>query len=344
MVAIRPQDVDRFLARPDPSIRVVLIYGSDEGLVAERSAAFARAVLSGGDEGFGLLRIDSSEIAAEPGRLADEANAVPLFGGPRAIRIRIAGNRPIQNAVEALLREPPSASWVILEAGEIRRGVGLRKLCEAAPGAVAIACYGDDAAAIDRLIAGELSEFRIEPEVRAALRNLLGSDRLASRSELSKLALYVRGKAEITLDDVRAMIGDAGSSGSDEAADAASTGDIVTLDRQLRRLLAAGTPAFTVANATLRHFQQLHRVRAAIDAGTPAATAIDKSGGMIFFQRRPKFEEALRLWSADRLLLALERLDRAIFDSRLRGAIGDEILGQALLSVAAMARQKRSAA
>ncbi|MBN8997866.1 MAG: DNA polymerase III subunit delta, partial [Rhizobiales bacterium] len=272
MVAIRPQDADRFLARPDPAIRVVLLYGSDDGLVAERGAAFARTVLAGGDDGFGLVRLDSAEIASDPPRLADEANAVSLFGGQRVIRVRIAGNRPIQNAVEALLRSPPRDSWVVLEAGEIRRGTGLRKLCEAAPNAAAIGCYGDDSAAIDRLIDGELSAFRLSPDARALLRGLLGADRLASRSELVKLALYAGGKAEIEGADIRAVIGDGGAFAAEEAADAAASGDAAALDRQYRRLLASGTQPYTVAAAALRLFHQLHRVRAAIEAGQPPAT------------------------------------------------------------------------
>lgn len=343
MVAIRPQDVDRFLSRPDDKIRVVLLHGSDGGLITERAAAFARLVLSGGDEAFGLVRLDSAEIAADPGRLADEAHAIPLFGGPRAIRVRIAGNRSIQSAVEALLRTPPRDSWVILEAGEIRRGTGLRKLCEAAPTAAAIGCYADDVAALDRLIDGELSAFRLQPEARAALRNLLGSDRLASRSELEKLALYATGGAEIGLDEVRAVIGDGGAFAAEEAVDATAAGDAATLDRQFRRLLASGTPAFVVAGAALRHFQLMHRVRAMIEAGMPTATAIERAGGAIFYPRRGRFEEALRLWTADRLAAALERIDRAIFESRVKGGIGDEIIAQAMLSVAVMARQRRAA-
>jgi DNA polymerase-3 subunit delta len=341
MVAVRQQDVDRLLSRPDPAQRVILLYGSDGGLVSERAAAFARTVLAGADDAFGLVRLDSSEIASDPGRLADEAHTIPLFGGSRVIRVRVSGNRPILNAVEAVLRSPPKDSWVVLEAGEIRKGVGLRKLCEAAPGAAAIACYADEGPALERLIDSELSAFRVDPEARTLLRTLLGSDRLASRSELSKLSLFARGQATIGLEDIRAVIGDGGGFAADDAVDAAATGDAEGLDRNYRRILASGTPAFVVASAALRYFQQLHRIRAAIEAGEPTQSAMDRAGGAIFFQRKAKLEQAVRLWTGDRVFSALERLDRAILDSRLKAAIGDEIIGQALLSIAVLARQAR---
>lgn len=343
MVQIKPQDADRFLSKPDPGIRVVLLHGSDTGLISERAAAFAKTVLGKSDDPFALVRLDSAEIASDTGRLADEANTIALFGGTRAIWVKVAGNRPIQAAVEAVLANPPQDAWVILEAGDIKKGVGLRKVCENARGAAAIACYADNDAALDRLIDSELqlAGLRMEPEARQMLRGLLGADRLASRSEVAKLCLYALGQGSIDADAVRAVVGDAGASATDEAVDAAALGDATGLDKAFRRILGSGTAAFVVANAALRHFQLLHRIRAAADEGMPQSTAIERYAGGIFFQRKGKLEQQLRSWSTDRLQQALERLDRAILDSRLKASIADEVIGQALLAIAMMARARR---
>lgn len=343
MVQIKPQDADRFLSRPDPGIRVVLIHGSDTGLISERAAAFARTILGKNDDPFALVRLDSYEIAADPGRLADEANTIALFGGTRAIWVKVGGNRPIQAAVEAVLAAPPQDAWIVLEAGDIKKGVGLRKLCENARGAAALACYADNDAALDRLIDSELkaASLGIDPDARALLRGLLGADRLASRSEVAKLSLYALGSTTIDIDAVRAVVGDAGASATDEAVDAAALGEAAGLDKAFRRILGSGTAAFVVANAALRHFQLLHRIKSAVEDGMPQQTAMERNAGGIFFQRKGKLEQQLRVWSADRLMMALERLDGAIFDSRLKASIADEVIGQALLAVAMLARARR---
>ncbi len=39
-------EVDAWLARPDPKVAVVLLYGPDRGLVAERARAFASWIAS----------------------------------------------------------------------------------------------------------------------------------------------------------------------------------------------------------------------------------------------------------------------------------------------------------
>ncbi len=43
MTAIKSSDVDRFIAKPDPSQPIVLVYGPDAGLVRERVDALVRA-------------------------------------------------------------------------------------------------------------------------------------------------------------------------------------------------------------------------------------------------------------------------------------------------------------
>src|SRR5947208_11150830 len=85
MVQVKSADADRFLAKPNPDVRVVLIYGEDEGLVAERAERFMRAVA--GDDPLARVRLEMESLGENPGRLADEANAVPMFGGSRAISL-----------------------------------------------------------------------------------------------------------------------------------------------------------------------------------------------------------------------------------------------------------------
>src|SRR3990172_10260517 len=113
MVQIKADAADRFLARPDPAVRVVLVYGGDDGLVAERAARFALAVVGDSLDPLSRIRLDMDAVADDPGVLADEVHAVPLFGGQLVISIRVAGNRSIEPAIEAVLSAPPIDSWVI---------------------------------------------------------------------------------------------------------------------------------------------------------------------------------------------------------------------------------------
>ena len=210
MVALRGKEIDAFLARPDPGRPIILLYGPDAGLVRERANALLASAVDDPNDPFSLVRLDGDELSAEPSRLVDEAMTIPLFGGRRAIRVR-AGSRSFASGVDTLAEQPLKDCRIVIEAGELRPESPLRKACERAKTAVAIACYPDAERDLAKLIDDELriSNLRIAPDARASLMALLGGDRQASRNELRKLALYAHGKGEVTLDDVMAVVADA---------------------------------------------------------------------------------------------------------------------------------------
>ena len=91
MAQIKAHEVDRWLERPDPAIRMVLVYGPHRGLVAEQAARYARSTGIAPDDPFAVIRLEPGAIAGDPGRLIDELLSVPMFGGNRLVWIRDAG-------------------------------------------------------------------------------------------------------------------------------------------------------------------------------------------------------------------------------------------------------------
>ena len=225
MVAVKAADVDAFVARPDAARPVVLVFGPDGGLVSERVNALIKASVDDPADPFALARLDGEQLAAEPSRLVEEAQTMPLFGGRRAVWVK-AGSRNIAPAVEALLALRSSECRVVIEAGDLRRNAPLRALCERARNAAALPCYADDERARGRLIDDEMraAGLALAPEARAMLIPLLGGDRQASRSEVAKLALYARGRGQVGADDVAAVISDASALALDDIVDAAFAG------------------------------------------------------------------------------------------------------------------------
>src|ERR1700691_3424374 len=156
MVAIKAADVGAFVARPDSARPVVLVFGPDAGLVSERVNALVKASVDDVNDPFTLARLDSEDLAAEPSRLVEEAQTMPLFGGRRAVWVK-AGSRNIAPAVEALLALPAAECRVVIEAGDLRRNAPLRALCERAKNATALPCYADSERDRARLIDEEMS-------------------------------------------------------------------------------------------------------------------------------------------------------------------------------------------
>ncbi len=331
MVALKAGEVERFIGGLPSSHAVLLVYGPDAGLVAERCEAIAGKRLGAAQDPLALVRLEGDDVAADPDRLLDEAHTIPLFGGDRVIRLRL-GSRQVQGAVQRLLEGPKPEALVIVEAGDLKRSSPIRTLCEKSPKAATLPCYPDAAADLGRLIGQELGAagLSIDAEARSALVALLGGDRLASRQELRKLVLYAHGKDRVDLADVRAAVADSTASAVDEVVDAAFAGDAAMTDASLDAALRGGVNAGTIVLAALRQALQLARLKA--DPGRAEATM----RGMPF-PRKAAMERTLGRWSQPGLDRAVQLLGDATFESRQRSDLAAAIVSRALLVVAAQA-------
>lgn len=342
MVAIKTGSVDAFVARPDPKKPVMLVFGPDSGLVSERVNALVKAAVDDPNDPFALARLESEDLAANPARLAEEAQTIALFGGRRAVWLKAFGRNNIAPAVEALLGLPNFECRVIIEAGDLRRTAPLRAVCERARNAVALPCYEDNEDARARLIEEEMREagLTLAPDARALLLPLLGGDRAASRSEIRKLALYARGQDRVGIDDVAAVVSDASALALDDIVDAAFTGQTAELEARLAKARTAGTSPGSIFFAAQRQVAQLHKWRVAIDAGS--GFSIDSVLPPAQFRRKRLVEAALKHWSAARLAAAMADLAEAVLQSRRINELDQTIAERALLAIAVNAR--RSAA
>jgi DNA polymerase III subunit delta len=336
LVAIKSLEADKFLARAAPHIYLYLVFGPDYGLVAERARAIVKHAVDDPKDPFQLTRISGDDLAADPLRLADEANTIGLFGGRRAIWIEAQG-KAFLKALEQIVAAPPQDCTIIIEAGALKKDAALRRLCEREKNAAAIECYPDSAKELAQLIETEARAARlsISHEAKALLVSLLGQDRLATRAELDKLFLYAHGAGEIGLEHVEAIVADASGLMLDDSVNAAFDGKFDALEAGARRAFAQGTDPNQLLGAALRHALSLRRAR--LDGAETRAA----QGGGIF--RARVFEAHLGAWSAAKLARAVEILADAILKTRREPKLGQAIALRALWSVAQAARSKAAA-
>lgn len=341
MVALRGKEIDSFLARPDPARPIILLYGPDAGLIRERADALMASAVDDPSDPFSLVRMDGDELAGEPSRLVDEAMTVPLFGGRRAIRIR-AGSRNFASGIDTLAGMSPKDCRIVIEAGELRPEAPLRKVCERAKTAVAIACYADTERDLARLIDDELrtSNLRIAPDARAALTSLLGGDRQASRNEIRKLTLYAHGQSEITLDDVVAIVTDASGLALDPIVDNAFAGRAAEVETAFTKAMAAGIYPGMIIMSAQRHAALLHKARLSVEEGRSEGDAVESGFPRLHFSRKSLVEVALRNASTERLVRIIAQLAEAAFDMRKQSTLAEVIAQRALLAIAVNARRR----
>jgi len=291
---------------------------------------------------FLIADLDDSVLSSDPARLFDEAAAISMLGGRRVVRVRGAGNN-LAKLFERFLDEPAGDALVVVEGGDLAKGTGLRKVFEGADNAASIACYGDTMRDLPDVIRDALRAegLSIAPDALADAASRLGSDRGVTRRELEKLALYKRGEKQVTLDDVRAVLGDEAEVRAEEALDGAGQGDLKRLDLALERLWIAGTSAVAVVRMALSHFQRLALAKLEIEKGETPDGALRKLRPPIHFMRQAAFKAQLQLWDTSRLLEACDLLLETEALTKTTAVPAETVTARALFNIAAMARAGR---
>lgn len=336
---IAPARLAAFLQRPDPEIRAVLLYGPDAGLVRERADILARSVCADLGDPFRIADLSGAALAADPARLADEAAQLSLVGGRRVVRVR--GAADAQGALFAgFFRDMAGEALIVVEAGELGGASALRRAFENAPAGAAIGCYPDAPRDRATVIRETLAAHRVGASRDATqyLVDHLGEDRLATRSELEKLALYVGDGGRVELDDAVRSVGDGAALELDDAVMAAAEGDAARLDRVLARVFQEGESPVTVVRALLRHLHRLHAMAAAIGAGAALEQIMRAARPPIFFKHQDSVRRQLGRWREPALRAALDGLAQAELHMKTTGFPAETLCREALLTIAQSAR------
>jgi DNA polymerase-3 subunit delta len=172
-----------------------------------------------------------------------------------------------------------------------------------------------------------------DPAALSWLATRLGEDRMQTRREVEKLALYVGPGGRVDEEAALACGGEGAAFDLDEALMAATAGEAALADRALTAAFAEGANPVQVLRAALRHVQRLHE----------ATVAGGDSGVLrppVFFRHKAAFDRALRIWSP----AALEGVGAALLEAEKRTkttAFRDADVTLARAALAAIARQAR---
>lgn len=333
------QSIGRAVDQPNEQVRFYLFHGPDE---AQSRALGARLLHALGASKFAMA---ASALKSDPASLADEAGAMSLFGGARAIWIEPAGDE-IAAAVGAVLDAPSVESPVIAIAGALRRTSSLLKSAEASLQAVAFASYvpeGQDAA---RMVAevGRSFGLKISPAVAARVAGAAANDQAIVAQELQKLALYLdaspHSPKELDHEAIDAVGADTAEGDLMRLADLAMIGEIEALADELARLPSGGSEGIPVVRSLQRRLMMLAPARARIERGESADAVMTSLGKALFWKDKAVVARMLSSWDAERLAKIAERAGRLERSLMFSPAPEQEALGEELLAIAREARRR----
>ena len=330
--------IGRSVDQPAAGIRFYLFHGPDDA----QSRGLGQRLL----EALGASKfvVASNAVKADPALLADEAGAMSLFGGPRAIWVEPAGE-DIAAGVEALLEANAAESPVVAIAGALRKGSALLKLAEAAPEALAFAAYPPEGADAERMVidVGRRYGLKLGAPVAVRIAASSGNDQAIVAQELQKLALYLdaspQSPKELDHDAIDAVGADLHEGDAARLADLALSGELAELADELARA-PAGLEAIPVVRALQRRLLMLAPARARMERGESRDAVMTSMGRALFWKDKPLIGKLLSQWDAKGLATASERAGKLERDLIFSAAPGPQALGEELLAIARAARRR----
>ena len=335
-------NLGRALDQPDPAIRFYLFHGPDEA----GSRALAERLLKGLDAEKFVM--SGQAVKADPASLADEAGAISLFGGMRAIWLEPAGDE-IAEGVTSLVDAPACESPVIAVAGSLRKSSALLKLAESHPGALSHVSYVPEGRDLERLVIdlGRQVGLRVSPDLAQRIAAGASGNQAVALQELSKFALYLGAGPDRPRDLDPETIDQLGADSAEadlmRLGDLALTGRMDQLLDELGRLPHGGSEAIPILRALQRRLLMLAPLRARVERGERVGDVMTSMGKALFWKDKSLIERLLSTWSAERLAEAAARVSGLERQIMLRPLADDAALGETLVTLARAAGRTRQA-
>ncbi len=330
-----------FLAKPDPKVKAVLVYGPDEGAVLETALALSKTVLDDMQDPFRVVVLTPASFKACPSALFDEASSISLMGGRKLIRIKDADNT-ITDAVSDFLDSYNGDSFVVLSAGNLLKASSLRKLAEASAKMAVIACYADDRESLKTIISEQIAAGgkKISAEALMWLAENLGADRAVTRTEIDKLITFAGDKTEISLEEAMDIVGDGSAISLEDLAYAAGEGNFAALNKSLAKVFKEDeNAAVAIIRTTLYHFQRLHLIKAKINAGMRGDEALRFLFPPVNFKRENSFKRQVQTWNQDKIFKVLKLLVDTEKDCKTTGNPAEIICSRTLMQITSLAKK-----
>jgi len=330
---IAPRQIASFLNKPPTTICAVLLHGSDAGLRGSRARQLATLYNDNLDDVFSVSRISGSALGDEPGKIADAAAEIPMFG-TRLVLVKATGNE-LLDPCKLLLARPINDAMVIIDASDTTTKHAVVKLFDNADCAASIGCYPDSSGDIRQLATSLFRQDNISLDKDALdlICSRLGNDHAATKAELEKLALLAGPNGHLTGEIIATALGDSAVLAIDDVAEAVASGEVKKLSAALHKAWLEDANCVMIIRGCQTYFGQLRMIGHAINAGQSPQQAVRTLRPPVHFKLQDALIRQARRWRPDRSMDILNRLQDIEINIKSKGIDDRTLTAQSLLGL-----------
>ena len=100
----KPAQIESYLKKPDLAVKAILLYGQNEGLIAEYAKKLVLTVSKDLYDPFAVVYLNWDDVKSDIGLLSSEYNSQSLMGTRRVVVLKDADNnltKPLNEILEA---------------------------------------------------------------------------------------------------------------------------------------------------------------------------------------------------------------------------------------------------
>lgn len=332
---IKPEQVDGIIKSLSPDIRGVVIYGSNEGMIATLSQRFIKAVSPDIYDAFHVSYLEMTDISADIGALYAEYNAQSLMGGRRVVVIKEATNL-LTKPLREMLDTSKSDSLLVITSSSLKTKDSLAIMAKDESNFYGIGCYDDRDEDISAFVSKFIAQhgYHIDNTAFQLLCSRLSNDRKISLNELEKLVTYMGQNKSIEINDIITAISDTSASSQEDLCYFVAQGMTEKVLAAYNRLLFEGENPVSIVRTISYHFMKLLDCVIKMEKGETADKVVSGLRPPLMFFRKNAFLTQLRLWNRSRVLSALSLLYQTERECKTTDIPTEETVSFALMRIA----------
>ena len=341
---VRDDKIRSAIRQPPPEIICYLLYGPDESASAEMAAALGKAF----GEDAERTDLPGAELKNDPGRLADEASSMSLFGEKRYIRVTTQGDECLA-AVEGLLAASTVINPVVIVATGMTDRGKIAKAAASAKNAWACVNHPLDESKMASLVGefGRTKGVNIPQPLAVQIARYTGMDRRLAEQEVEKLALYLdaspNSPKDVEPDIALALRAETEDEAMGPLVSCVLGGELGKLAGELARIGEAGISEVGLVLALERRAVQLAGLARDMGPGGNVRQFVDQKSqrGPIFWKEKDDYVRQLSCWRGPALARLNERLIKLHGDMMRSSQSSSQLLQMELTEIARAAASMR---